>query len=638
VIFDKPSMPKARFQRVVRGLNALLLVMCVAAVAALVLEYGQFDLTGGQRLWVRTLEFLVLVVFIADRFVRWSLARKPWAYFKENWPDFALIAGLIVAVLVTALSGRSGLSAGMVYVVVVQGYLVLVLVLRAVNLNVRLAASGLPPAWLLVGSFAVLALVGSGLLMLPAATPPEDSIHYSKLYYSDALFTSVSATCVTGLVVRDTGTQFTVFGQAVILAMIQLGGLGMMLFGTALAMAVGKGLSMRGSAAMGEMLSVETGAGRVRWSMWFILLTTLVFEAIGAALFYDMFAAPRGDLMPSTGDAIWQSIFHSVSSFCNAGFALYEHNMMQGVSEGWSVALRDRWQIMGVMAPLIVLGGLGFPVLQDLGGYFLSRTKRLLGRLRPTIRSRFGQGVRPLSLHAKLVLTTTVLLLLVGAAVLLVVEPRPDRDALIGHHAVRADYTAELNDWQSTTGLRRVREAVFQSVTARTAGFNTIDMAELSDAGKLWMCGLMTIGGSPAGTAGGMKTLTFALILLSAVSALRRREHTEAFRRRIAFGALQRAMAVAFLYMSLLAGVTLLLCVYMRPGFAMIDLLFEASSACGTVGLSTGVTRHLTLPAKHVIVGAMFIGRLGPLTMLLAMMGRGRFVRYTYPAEDIISG
>jgi len=637
VIFGKPSTPKAKYARLVRAMNVLLVLMALGAVAGLVLEYGQFDLTAAQMVWVRVVQAAVLAVFVADRFVRWGLAKRPKAYFRENWLDFSLIAGLVVAVGLTTLLGARGRPAGAIYVLILQVYIVLALALHAVALNVRLASADVPPAWLLVGSFALLALIGSGLLMLPAATPAADNVNYKPFYYIDSVFTAVSATCVTGLVVRDTGAEFTLFGQSVILIMIQLGGLGMMLFGTALAAAVGKGLSMKGSAAVGEMLSVDT-VGRVKRSVWFILLTTLAMEAVGAVLFYGMFAAPRGNYVPSSAEAVWHSVFHSVSSFCNAGFALYGRNMMQGVDEDWVTALRDRWQIMGVMAPLIVLGGLGFPVLQDLGRHLLGRCRRFLTRLRPTIGSKYRYSVRSLSLHSKLVLTTSVALLVLGATGLLLLEPRPDDSPAIGRHPVRSDHTAEPDDWPSLPTLRRVREAVFQSVTARTAGFNTINMNELSQAGKLWMCGLMSIGGSPGGTAGGMKTLTFALLLLSAVSALRRREHVEAFKRRIAFGAFHRAVAVGFLYGGLLALTTLLLCVFMRPGFALVDLMFEAASACGTVGLSTGVTASLTLPAKGVIVGAMFCGRLGPLTMLLAMMGRHRPLRYTYPVEDIVSG
>ena len=639
MILSKLSRPKAKYRKLVAVMNVLLAMTGLGAVVALVLEYGG-DLSPTHEWWVHNLQWVVLAVFVLDRFIRGWVAQRRRTYFRENWLDFALIAAVVAAIAIATNLRGSIRSAGTLYVLVAQAYIVLALILRGINLNMRLAGSGLPPAWLLVGSFAVLAAVGSGLLMLPAATPGPDSDHYRPIDYMDALFTSVSATCVTGLVVRDTGQDFTLFGQVVILVLIQLGGLGMMLFGTALAMAVGKSLSLRSSAAVGEMLAVDT-VGRVGRTMWFVIVTTLALEALGALMFYGMFTAPQGGQTLAPGEAIWQSIFHSISSFCNAGFSLYGRNMMQGVPEGWPVALRDHWQIMGVMAPLIVLGGLGFPVLQELCRYAFQRGRRLLARWRSTIGSIQASTVRPLSLHAKIVLTTTLGLLVLGAAGLLLFESTGGGNApRIGQHPLRTVHTAEPNDWQGLSLLRRVREVTFQSVTARTAGFNTIDMSELSQAGKLWMCGLMTIGGSPGGTAGGMKTVTFALLILAAVAALRRRKALEAFRRRIAVDAFQRAVAIAVLYAALVAVVTLLLSVAMRPGadVPLIDVLFEASSACGTVGLSTGLTERLTILGKSVIVGAMFIGRLGPLTLLLAMTARQRHVDYAYAAENVVIG
>jgi trk system potassium uptake protein TrkH len=228
---------------------------------------------------------------------------------------------------------------------------------------------------------------------------------------------------------------------------------------------------------------------------------------------------------------------------------------------------------------------------------------------------------RALSLHSKLVLTASAALLVVGAVVLLAVEPR-----------------GSGSDWPHMGGLQRVRAAAFQSVSARTAGFNIIDMAELTQTGKLWLCGLMSIGGSPAGTAGGMKTITFVILLMAAYSALRRRTDLEAFRRRISLELFQRVVAVGVLYTGLVVVVTFLLSITMRPQYPLIDLLFEASSACGTVGLSTGVTADLTEVAECVIIGAMFVGRLGPLTLLLAATSHLRKVQYTYATETVVIG
>jgi len=467
--------------------------------------------------------------------------------------------------------------------------------------------------------------------MLPAATPRPDEAAYEPVYYMDALFTAVSATCVTGLLVRDTSSQFTAFGQAVILALIQLGGVAIMLFGTATAMAVGRRLSNRGG-TLGEAMA-DDRAGQTRRLVAFVILTTLALEAVGAALLVDMFRQPRGGVAPSVGEAIWQSVFHSISSFCNAGFSLFERGLAEGVRADWPAPLRDHWQVMGVMAPLIVLGGLGFPVLQDVVG----AAHRALRRVRRSEAPTPNQPAPGLSLQSKVVLWTTALLIVLGAAGLGLVEPPPETGKTIGRHEIRMIEPKRLNDWEAMSSARRAREAAFLSVSARSAGLTTIRMDELSQAGKLWMCGLMVVGGSPGGAAGGMKTVTLAVLVLAAVSGARGRGRVSVFGRRISFAVLYRAVVVGVFYLGLVGVVTLLLAVTMRSGYPLIDLLFESCSACGTVGLSTGVTQHLTPAGKQVIAAGMFVGRLGPLMLVLIMAGRAEPVARGYAVEDLVT-
>jgi trk/ktr system potassium uptake protein len=626
-------------RRTRRVLDVLLALTGAAAVGALILEYGGFDTLRDQYApALHIAEGGIVAVFVIDRLLRLFIAPRMREYFRENWVDFALIVVLLAAIIIVSrLRGRF-LSAGALYVAITQAYILVALLLRAVSVNLGFAESGIHPSWMLLGSFAVMCLIGSGLLMLPAAQAENAPI----LYYPDALFTAVSATCVTGLVVRDTGRAFSPFGQSVILVLIQLGGLGIMLFGTMMAFLMGKGLTMRSSEALGQMVATD-GIGRLASAVRFVLVVTVVLEVAGAAAMYPMFAtALDANGQPlSTGGVVWHSAFHSVSSFCNAGFALYGNNMMQGVREGgWVSPLRDRWQMIWVMCPLIILGGLGFPVLQDLAGYVRTAVFRIGKPLHLTPQLDTSSAPRPrLSLHSKLVLGTSGTLVLLGMGVLLLVEPigRPTGPSAVGQHSIRTDDYHPTGDWASMGGPRRVREALFQSVSARTAGFNTVDMAELSDAGKLWMCGLMIVGGSPASTAGGMKTVTIALLVLSAYCVLRRRNELEIFQRSVSTELLRRTVTLAVLYLGLLGIVTLLLCVAER-GDRFINLLFEACSACGTVGLSTGETSRLTLMGKLVIVAGMFIGRLGPLTLLLALTSRIRHVRYSYPTENVVIG
>ncbi len=614
------------------ALNVLLAATGAVAVAALVLEYGFREPLPVRRGVLHAVETIVVALFVLDRIVRLEFARDRRAYLRENWVDFALLA---VAAAVAGVGGRlvgDVLSAGAIYVIITQAYILVTLLLRAVSVNLDFAASGLHPTWLLIGSFAVMCLGGSGLLMLPVATPEGMQ---PPLYYDQALFTATSATCVTGLIVRDTAREFTAFGQAVILVLIQLGGLGIMLFGTVLAMLVGKGLSVRSSTALGEMMGTKR-IGRLGRAARFVVAMTLAMELLGAVLLYPMFAADRGGRAVGVGEAVWHSVFHSVSAFCNAGFALYSDNMMAGVADGWAGPLRDRWQVLGVMAPLIVLGGLGFPVLQELGAWLRQAARRAFRRGR---RAR-AAARHTLSLHSKIVLTATAALLVLGAGGLLVFGTEREPPALARHEAFGPGRAVrdDPDRWANMPLPRRVRAAVFQSVTARTAGFNTIDMAEdLSDGGRLWLCLLMCIGGSPASTAGGMKTVTFAVLVLAAWSVIRRRGEVEAFRRSFADVLLRRVVTLAVLYAGLVVAVTLLLCTAM-PDWEFLDLLFEACSACGTVGLSTGVTGELNLFGRVVVIAAMFAGRLGPLTLLLALTTRLRPADYAYPSENVVIG
>ena len=623
--------------RVTVVLNVVLAAAAAVAVAALVLEYGGFRIEKWHRTVLHVVQTVVVAVFVLDRLARMLLARRRGRYVRENWVDFAVMGTALAAVLIGVQFREHIASAGALYVIITQAYILVSLVVRAVNVNLSFAESGIRPPLLLIGSFAFLCLAGSGLLMLPAAVHEE---YHTSWYYPEALFTAVSATCVTGLIVVDTGAVFTPFGQAVILTLIQLGGLGIMLFGTVFAILVGRGLSVRGSTAMGEILATEK-VGQLRRVAVFVVLATLAFEAVGALVLYPMFSAPQGadGAAPAAAKAVWDSVFHSISSFCNAGFCLYTDNMMQGVRDGWSQPLRDHWQVYGVIAPLIVLGGLGFPVLQDCGAFLKNALVRLRHRLRGTVEEGMHNAPRlSLSLHTKIVLTTTVVLLAGGAILLLLAEPQAaEPGKRIGRHEIVNEASPDRNDWRTMDGAGRLRGAIFQSVTARTAGFNTIDMSELSNAGKLLTCGLMVAGGSPASTAGGMKTATLAVLALAVWSVLMRRPETEAFRRTLSMQIVRKALALAALYLLLVFVVTLLLSMAMRSE-SFLDVLFESCSACGTVGLSTGITTRLGLMGKFVVTAAMFVGRLGPLTMLMALIGGLRLAKYTYPNEQVIIG
>ncbi len=637
---DPSVRPAATRRRALWGLDAAMLLAAAAAISALALEYGFYELPAGiTEAQLHVVEAVVLAVFVLNRLGHLALGPARKKFLKDNSIDFALmLVAAVIAVLV--MTGRLQLRllpAATVYVIITQVYILAALVIRTAGFQFRIAESGIPPAWTLIGSFAVVILFGAGLLMLPRAAPVE-----KPLSVTDAVFTATSATCVTGLIVRDTGDEFTVFGQVVILVLIQLGGLGIMIFGTLFALLAGGGLSIRQSLLAGQALSEET-IGRAGRMVKFVVVATFLLEAAGAAAMYSMWRAPAGTVWGGIG----RSVFHAVSAFCNAGFSLQRDSLS---------SLRQHWQVLGVMAPLIVLGGLGFPVLYDLAKWLWRRRGALTGS---------GRGAPPMALHSKLVLATSGVLLVLGAAGLLGLEYGSDPGQTYG--APYTDTQKVYGDFrppsQPAAPIRRLppskpvppiprlpllegaRESVFQSVTARTAGFNTVDMDRLHPASKLWMCLLMVVGGSPASTAGGMKTVTLAVLLLAIWGMLRRREQIEGFRRTIAEGFVRKALVLAGLYLSLVVLTTLLLCVAMTGErlsdgrvVSFVQLLFESCSACGTVGLSCGVTGSLTTFGKYVIIGAMFIGRLGPLTLLLALTLRVRPARYAYPSEEVILG
>ncbi|MFP4353987.1 MAG: TrkH family potassium uptake protein [Phycisphaerae bacterium] len=624
-----------RPRRLVLAMDIVLAVTASLAVASLILEYGFGDAGPIPQPILHGINISVVAVFLLDRAGRLLLAGLRWKeVFRATWPDYALIgaAGIALAVSTQFTGGILGIGAA--YIIVTQAYIIFVLLLRWAGINQRAADSGVHPAKLFLLSFAVVCLVGSGLLMLPAATTvrPIDTGHYL-----DALFTSVSATCVTGLIVLDTGSDWTPFGQAIILCLIQLGGLGVMIFGTLLALMMGRSLGVRGSSALGEMVAAE-GIGEVYRVIKFIVLVTFLLELIGALCLWPMYSSVTGPIVTvegttitgrifTDGQAAWFSLFHSVSAFCNAGFSLHDANLLAGVQAGWDAPIRRHWQVLGVISPLIILGGLGFPVLEDI----FSNIRRLMSKIaRRGQRIVVGEQQAPrarFTLQSKIVLTATAALLLAGAAGFMLLSPATDTPA-----------PGLYPDWRTMGFWTRLREAIFASVTARTAGFNTIDMNELSQAAKLWMCALMSIGGSPSGTAGGMKTVPFALLMVTVWSVLRRRDDIEVFKRSISHELLRKTITVAFLYMILVITTTLALSIALDWEGRFIDILFEACSACGTVGLSTGVTGQLNAAGKIIIIAAMFVGRLGPITMLVALTGRSRHVRYSYPNENLTIG
>lgn len=417
------------------------------------------------------------------------------------------------------------------------------------------------------------------MLTLPAASRNGQSVGFL-----DALFTATSAVCVTGLVVVDTYSQYSLFGQIVIMLLIQMGGLGIMTMATLVFLIFGKRITLRERLVMQEALNQLTLSGVVKLTRY-IIATTIIFEGIGALLlsirFTQIYGFARG---------IYYGIFHSVSAFNNAGFDLI------GGFRSLTPFVQDPLVNLVIMG-LIIFGGLGFSVLYDI---FTTR------------------NFQKLSLHSKVVITTTALLLITG---------------FIGFYFLEHNNPATLGP---LSPLGKILAAAFQSVTPRTAGFNTINLAEMTMPSKYLTILLMFIGASPGSTGGGIKTSTFALILMMIYTVMASKEDVEVYQKRIPRDNIFKAVAIAIMSLFLVFTTSFLLTFFEHTDF--INILFETTSAFGTVGLSLGITPNLTSFSKVFIILTMFAGRVGPLTLALALAGNKKKAILKYPEERILVG
>lgn len=605
---------RSRFPARARWLRRVDALCQIIGVSAVAIGHG----LESERIWdmawdvFPVLAMFTIAVSIVFRY-RWSVLKPSFASRHRAVVWFSILWGAsatLVIIFVPLMREGGGTFAGRWngLVAVSEGWICLYSVTGVVRGIRNAAARGVNPALLLVGSFAVLIGVGTALLMLPRCRAHDDMSDMAGAPFLTALFTSTSASCVTGLVVEDTGTYWSRTGQVVIMCLFQVGGLGIMTFGAFFGVVAGRNIPLRESATLHDLLASE-GLEDVRRLAMAILCFTVVSELTGAVLLLGLWP----DL--PWGEQMFQSLFHSVSAFCNAGFALTPNSF---------VGMGHRWQVWGVLAGLIIIGGLGFSVLNDVAAHSLAS-------LRNWKRNVFIRDPRErthLSLTSRLVLITTAALLAVGLVGLLMLE--------------RVDYLRE--DGMAIP----VADAWFQSVAFRTAGFNTVEMGELSAPSKLLGIGLMFIGASPGSTGGGVKTIVFAVTILGLLSILRGRENIECMGRMIPIMQANRALAIMFLGVATLTTVTLLIVLFEHRPEWFLDHLFEAASAVGTVGVSSSVTldtgemvsvtKSLSSPSRVVIIMAMFLGRVGPLTLLLGLISAGQSGRYEYPAERVTLG
>ena len=434
----------------------------------------------------------------------------------------------------------------------------------------------LTSAQIIILGFSGVILLGALLLTLPLSSR-------SGVFtpFEDALFTATSAVCVTGLVVRDTATYWSAFGQGVILFLIQIGGMGVITVAASFTILSGKKISLMQRNTMQEALSAPSLGGIVRLT-GFAVKATLLFELLGAAALAPVFCRDFG------AKGLWMALFHSVSAFCNAGFDL------MGIREQFSslTAYAAQPAVNVTVMLLIITGGIGFLTWDDL------RTNRW--------------HWRKYRMQTKVILTSTGLLLVVPAV----------------YFFLREFAALPLN--------QRVWLSLFQAVTPRTAGFNTADLTILSEPGGYITMALMLVGGAPGSTAGGMKTTTLAVLLATAAATFRRREDAAFFGRRVDADAVRNAATIFLMYIVLFFGGAL--AISMLEGLPMYLCLFETASAIGTVGLTLGVTPGLGAVSRLILIGLMFFGRVGGLTLIFAALSGAKKTGSKLPQEKITVG
>lgn len=430
---------------------------------------------------------------------------------------------------------------------------------------------------LIILGFAGVILLGTVLLMLPVSSSEQ-----VLTPFHEALFTATSAVCVTGLVVKDTGSYWSLAGQTIILVLIQIGGLGVVTVAASVSLLSGKKISLMQRSTMQDAMSAPKVGGIVRLTR-FILKGTFLIEAAGTLLLLPVFLSDYGL------KGIWLSVFHSISAFCNAGFdilgtAVHAFPSLTGYSGNALINM--------VIMLLIIIGGIGFLTWDDI------YTNKL--------------NFKRYRMQSKIILMTTICLILLPAVFF------------------------STCDLKNLPMGKRLLAAVFQSVTTRTAGFNTINISEMSEASKAVMILLMLIGGSPGSTAGGMKTTTFTVLILNAIATFRSQENAGAFGRRLEYHVIKNAATIAMLYFTLFFCGGIAISVY--EGLPLLDCLYEAASAVGTVGLTLGITPGLHIFSQVVLIMLMYLGRVGGLTLIYAVFSRRNKENARLPLEKITVG
>ncbi|MDW7692760.1 potassium transporter TrkG [Flammeovirgaceae bacterium SG7u.111] len=563
--------------------------------------------------------FIYLGVYLA----RLAFSLKTKAFFNKNRLETGLMGFILVNGLLNYLIGFQPIpfllesllgiqSSTLLFGHFLSFYLITLIVLELTKVSAKISDLKLKAAATFIYSFILLVLTGTGMLTLPAMTKQSGSMPFL-----DALFTSVSASCVTGLTVVDTGTFFTLKGQLVILLLFQMGGIGIVSFATFFATFIIKGVGIRQQSMMQDMLSSESLVSATTL-LKRVVIITLAIEFLGAVAIY--FSWDQTITFDDFGQKVFFSIFHSISAFCNAGFSLFNEGLFTNtisdgslLKTGVDIDIRHMYQLHFIIALMIVLGSLGFTTFEDV--FTFERGFKI-----------FKNPEREWRTSTRIAIYSTGFLLVLGTMGFMVLE---------------------FHQLTDRTIIEALNTSFFQSVTTRTAGFNTMNFGGMSDGIPLAnptiiMCiFLMFIGASPGSTGGGIKSSTFFLMTLSAVSSIQGKDRIEFAKRTIPEGIIRKAFSI-FVFATtynLLAVFILSITESGSPDSpTILSLVFEQISAFSTVGLSMGLTGNLSSAGKIVIICSMFIGRIGTLTLALALSKKVTTNAYQYPETHIMVG
>ncbi|MFP4459160.1 MAG: TrkH family potassium uptake protein [Candidatus Zixiibacteriota bacterium] len=593
-------------------LRIYMMVVAFAAIATLILLPG-LGIKKSDNIIFQILDIFIIGSFLLNSAIRLIIAKSWLKHLQKNPVEYILVFLFITQLLIIRLifndssfqyilSSLNITSLTKVYIIFMQAFILLSLLSELGRANNKVFNLPLSPTAIFVLSFLLVIAVGSMLLMLPGAkinpqkqkpldvtfyhemeepdfrleSSAPDDVYEKPISYIDALFTATSATCVTGLIVVPTGSYYSRFGQMVILIMIQLGGLGLMTFATFFTIVLRREFGLRHRVLLGDILDYEVFS-KIKTMLTGIILVTFIFEAIGAILIYLSIAGHIAH-----GNDIFFSIFHSISAFCNAGFSTIDENLEP---------LQFNMNINLIIMGLIIFGGLGFFVVFDILKFIKNLPKE------------YNLKKNKFSLQTKTVVMTSLFLIVIGAVVIFAQDGG--------------------GNFLGRTFGEKVVGAFFHSVTTRTAGFNTIPISSFAPASIFFMIILMFIGASPGSTGGGIKTTTFASLYALLRARIMGKNDVPLFNRSLPMDVIRDAGLIVVLAIAVvLIGTTVLLITENGSDFDFLHLLFEEVSAFGTVGLSCGITNQLSAAGKLVIIITMFVGRIGPLTFLLAMSGR----------------